>query len=58
MTTPSNKVPLGKPLELSDDDLERLSQVTPADIEAAKQFWRKYAPEEFINLLDTVEVVE
>ena len=33
-------VPLGKPLALTKADLERLSVVTPADIEAAKATWR------------------
>jgi len=46
------KVPLGKPLELTDEQLDQLSEVTPADIEKAKVFWRSNAPEEFKDLLD------
>jgi hypothetical protein len=32
---------LGLPLQLSDEDLTRLSTVTEADIPAAERFWRK-----------------
>lgn len=31
-----NKKPLGKPLERTDEELDRLSQITPDDIEASK----------------------
>lgn len=31
------RVPLGEPLDLSDEDLDRLSTVTDADIEDLKQ---------------------
>lgn len=40
-------VPLGKPLALTKADLERLSVVTPADIEAAKATWRRNTPRKF-----------
>ena len=46
------RVPLGKPLKLTDADLDRLSQVTPSDIEAAKIRWRQNAPKKYKNLLD------
>jgi len=46
------RVPLGKPLQLSGKQLDKLAQVTDADIEKAKEFWRKYAPPEFADLLD------
>lgn len=52
MTTPSKKILLGPPLELSDDELEQLAAVTPTDIEQAKAFWRAHAPDEFQDLLD------
>lgn len=45
-------VPLGKPLQLTDEQLDELSQVTPTDIEKAKAFWRNNAPTEFKSLLD------
>lgn len=46
------KVPLGKPLQLSDADLDRLSQVTPFDIEVAKIAWKRNVPKKYKNLLD------
>lgn len=48
----AKKIPLGKPLNLTDEDLDDLSKVTPTDIEKAKQLWRNTAPEEFQSLLD------
>jgi hypothetical protein len=45
-------VPLGKPLHLTDKQLDELSKVTPADIEKAKQLWRNTAPPAFETLLD------
>lgn len=50
-------VPLGKPLELTDEELDALSQITPADIEAAKLLWVKANPD-LADLLDAEEVVE
>ena len=32
---------LGPPLVLSDDDLDRLSRVTPDDLDSAERFWRQ-----------------
>lgn len=49
-------VPLGKPLELTDEQLDELSQITPADIEKAKVFWRNNAPAESATLLDAETV--
>lgn len=46
------QVPLGKPLELTDAELEALAEVTEEDIAEAKKLWRKEAPAEFKNLLD------
>lgn len=52
------KIPLGKPLELSDADLERLSKVTPEDIQKAAQAWRKANDNnEYKYLLDTTQVI-
>ena len=47
MTKPKDKpkVPLGKPLNLSNEDLDRLSQVTPEDIEKVKDFVSKASPQ-------------
>lgn len=44
-------VPLGKPLQLTEADLDRLSVITPMDIEEAKIAWRNM-PNEYKNLLD------
>lgn len=58
-TLPNNKkVPLGKPLALTDKQLDQLSKVTPLDIEKAKALWRNSAPSEFASLLDALTVEE
>ena len=36
MKKPAKVIPLGKPLDTPDDDLDMLALVTPEDIEAAK----------------------
>lgn len=41
--------PLGKPLP---DATEETAVITPADIERARQSWRKNAPERYRDLLD------
>lgn len=46
------RVPLGRPLQLTDEQLDQLAEVTPGDIEKAKAFWRANAPAEFETLLD------
>lgn len=51
------KVPLGKPLQLTDKELEEAAVITEEDIEAARLLWIESAPEKFINLLDA-ELVE
>jgi hypothetical protein len=50
-------VPLGKPLKLSDKQLEELAQVTPVDIEKASAFWKAHVSKKFRTLLDA-EVME
>ncbi len=37
-------VPLGAPIQWTDADLDALSQITPADIQAAKQLVKKASP--------------
>lgn len=39
--TPRPRVPKGKPLPASDADLEAASEISPADIEAAKDWWQR-----------------
>jgi len=55
MTT--NKVPLGKPLELTDEELDLLAEVTEEDIKNARRLWIKSVPDEIKDLLDA-EVAE
>lgn len=45
-------IPLGKPLPLTDNDLDRLAEVTDADIERAMALWQQTVPDEFRDLLD------
>lgn len=52
------KIPLGKPLELTDADLDRLSKITPEDIRKAAAAWRKANDNEYKYLLDTTQVIE
>jgi len=52
------KVPLGKPLELTDEELDLLSQITPEDIKKANERWRKVVEPEIKTLLETTEVIQ
>ena len=52
------KVPLGKPLSLTDKQLDAAAVITEEDIEKAKEFWRENAPEKFIDLLDAIPIDE
>lgn len=54
---PDNPTPLGKPLPLTDNDLDLLAEVTDADIERAKALVRRVAPE-LADIMDAVEVEE
>lgn len=44
--------PLGRPIQWSDEQLDALSQVGPADVQAATDLWKTTVPAEFKNLLD------
>lgn len=46
------KVPLGKPLKFTPQQLDDMSQVTPLDIEKAAAFWRAHVSPRFRSLLD------
>lgn len=56
----ADKVPLGKPLELSDEDLRAMT--TPEEIkkaqEEASKLWRESVKPEIADLLDAVDMVE
>ena len=51
-------VPLGKPLELTDEELDELAKVTPEDIQAARKLWIESVPDELKSLLDVKETVQ
>lgn len=44
--------PLGKAIVHTDEELDQLATVTPADIEAASALWKASAPPALANLLD------
>lgn len=44
-------VPKGKPLDLTDAELDRLAEVTDEDIERTFEKWQKYAPRWARNIL-------
>ncbi len=50
------KVPLGKPLKFTPEQLDELAKVTPTDIVKAQELWRSSAPKEFKTLLDAETV--
>jgi hypothetical protein len=52
-----DKIPLGKPLELTDAELDELAKITPEDIKNARRLWIESVPDEIKGLLDTTEVV-
>lgn len=53
---PKRKVDLGPAIPWSDDDLDRLSQISPEDLEAGKALWRETAPPKLATLLDAEPV--
>jgi hypothetical protein len=60
MKKPAKVIPLGKPLDTPDDDLDMLALVTPSDIEEAKADGRARMGDRGAALLEAarVEVVE
>lgn len=54
----ADKIPLGKPLDLSDEDLLKLT--TPDEIKKAQKdaekLWRKAVKPEIADLLDAIEI--
>lgn len=43
---------VGDPLPWTEDDFERLSQITEEDKAAAKAFWRRQAPRPLKRIVD------
>ena len=54
----ADKVPLGKPLQLTDEELDLLAEVTEEDIAAARRLWIQSVPAEIKSLLDVQEVAK
>lgn len=52
------RVPLGKGLGWTEEDIDRLAEITPQDIEEAKAAWRRDAPPWARELLDATEEAE
>ena len=55
MKKPAKVIPLGKPLDTPDEDLDMLALVTPEDIEAAKADARARMGTRGAALLDTAK---
>ena len=49
---PGKRVALGQPIQWTDEELDMLAAVTPAEIELARQMFRANASPKFANLLD------
>ena len=47
---------IGDPLDLSDDDLDKLSEITDDDLKKAAQLWDDNAPDEFKGMLNAEKV--
>jgi hypothetical protein len=43
----------GSPLIRSNADLDALAAIAPADVAAARRYWRRRAPAKFKGLLDS-----
>ena len=56
MKKPAKVIPLGKPLDTPDAELDMLALVTPEDIEAAKADGRARMGKKGAALLDTARV--
>ena len=55
-----NKTPLGKPLPLTNKDLEKMTtadEIKKAP-EAAARLWVKSVPDDLKDLLDAIEITE
>lgn len=48
---PKKKKPLGPDLDWTDEDLDLMSEITPADLKAADALWKNEAPAPLKTLL-------
>lgn len=54
LALPQNKKqrkPLGQPIQWTDEDLDALSDISPADLKAAEALWQREAPKSLKPLL-------
>lgn len=49
---PAPRVPRGAPLDSEDAALDAAAEVTPEDVERAKQWWTRHAAPEYRELLN------
>lgn len=47
-----DKIPLGRELDWTEEEVDRLVQVTPSDVVSAQVLVQEGLPEEFRDLLD------
>lgn len=52
MTLKKRKVPIGKIVTMTDEEIDEFTEVTKADIERLRAAWKKYASPKFRNLID------
>lgn len=50
--SPTPRKPLGDARQWTDAEIEAMSQITDEDIELAKRWWEKHAPDKAKRLLD------
>ncbi len=53
MPKKETRVPIGKAIVWSKDDLKQMGVVNPKDIALAKLYWRRLAHRRYRNVLDT-----
>lgn len=51
----NKKVPLGKPLQLTDEQMEELSKITPQDIQKANERWKNVVDSKISDILEAIE---
>lgn len=49
--TKKKRKPLGQPIQWTDEDLDALSDISPADLKAAEALWQREAPKPLKPLL-------
>ena len=54
----NSKVNMGKPLDLSNAELDEMAKVTPADIAYAAEQWRSLVPAKYVLLLNSIGILK